>query len=119
MPLPNDRGQLLSRQRRTAPISGSDRALHPWLYIGFKTLYTGVLGAGIAWVGALAGGLTLSDQQRDFFLGVLDDRFHDLVARYRRLCPEGSYGPMCSNWKEIALNRALNGSPLDLVMIGN
>jgi DNA repair photolyase len=51
----------------------------------------------------LASGLTLADQQRDFFFGVLDERFPDLAGRYRRLYPEGSYGPVRSNWKEIAL----------------
>ena len=52
----------------------------------------------------LAGGLTLADQQRDFFLGVLDERFPDLAGHYRSLYPEGSYGPIRSNWKEIALH---------------
>ena len=37
----------------------------------------------------LAGGLTLADQQRDYFLGVLRERFPDLVHRYERLYPEG------------------------------
>jgi hypothetical protein len=51
----------------------------------------------------LAGGLTMADQQRDFFLGVLDERFPDLADHYRGLYPEGSYGPASSNWKQIAL----------------
>ena len=51
----------------------------------------------------LAGGLTMADQQRDFFLGVLDERFPDLAEHYRGLYPEGSYGPVRSNWTEIAL----------------
>jgi DNA repair photolyase len=51
----------------------------------------------------LAGGLTMADQQRDYFLGVLDERFPDLADHYRDLYPEGSYGPAHSNWKQIAL----------------
>ncbi|HSR31248.1 MAG TPA: helix-hairpin-helix domain-containing protein, partial [Anaerolineae bacterium] len=51
----------------------------------------------------LAGGLTMADQQRDFFLGVLDERFPELADHYRDLYPEGSYGPACSNWNQIAL----------------
>jgi DNA repair photolyase len=51
----------------------------------------------------IASGLTLADQQRDFFFGVLEERFPDLVGRYQRLYPAGSYGPVRSNWKEIAL----------------
>jgi hypothetical protein len=51
----------------------------------------------------LAGGLTMADQQRDFFLGVLDARFPDLAGHYRSLYPKGSYGPARSNWKQIAL----------------
>jgi DNA repair photolyase len=51
----------------------------------------------------LAGDLTLADQQRDYYLGVLDERFPDLADRYRHLYPEGSYGPIRSNWKQIGL----------------
>lgn len=40
----------------------------------------------------LSGGLTLSDQQREFFFGVLAERFPDLLEMYRRLYPAGSYG---------------------------
>ena len=42
----------------------------------------------------LAGGLTLADQQRDFFFRVLRERFPDLVPLYERLYPAGSYGPV-------------------------
>ena len=35
----------------------------------------------------LAGGLTLADQQRDYFFGVLRDRFPDLLPLYERLYP--------------------------------
>ena len=44
----------------------------------------------------LAGGLTLADQQRDYFLGVLRERFPELVLLYERLYPAGSYGPVRS-----------------------
>lgn len=40
----------------------------------------------------LAGGLTLADQQRDYFFGVLRDRFPDLLPLHERLYPPGSYG---------------------------
>jgi DNA repair photolyase len=39
----------------------------------------------------LAGGLTLADHQRSYFLGVLEERFSDLVGEYERLYPSGSY----------------------------
>jgi DNA repair photolyase len=51
----------------------------------------------------LGGGLTMADQQRDFLLGVLDERFPDLADHYRGLYPEGSYSPARSNWNDIAL----------------
>lgn len=42
----------------------------------------------------LAGSLTLSDQQRDFYFGVLERFFPALLPRYRELYPAGrSYGP--------------------------
>jgi DNA repair photolyase len=44
----------------------------------------------------LAAGLTLADQQREFFFGVLRDRFPDLLPLYERLYPAGSYGPVRS-----------------------
>jgi len=51
----------------------------------------------------LAGGLTLSDQQREFFLDVLADQFPDLLDRYRRLYPPRNYGPVRSDWRPLAL----------------
>jgi len=51
----------------------------------------------------LAGGLTLADQQRDFFFDVLAEQFPDLLERYQRLYPPRSYGPVRSNWKQMAL----------------
>jgi DNA repair photolyase len=55
---------------------------------------------------ALAGGLTLADQQRDYLFGVLGDRFPDLLSRYERLNSAGSYGPVRSGdpyaiWRRI------------------
>jgi len=44
----------------------------------------------------LAGGLTLADQQRDYFFGVLRERFPDLLPLYERLYPAGAYGPVRS-----------------------
>jgi DNA repair photolyase len=44
----------------------------------------------------IAGGLTLADQQRDYFFGVLRDRFPDVLPLYERLYPTGSYGPVRS-----------------------
>jgi len=41
----------------------------------------------------LAGSMTLSDQQRDYFFGVLSERFAHLHDLYRRLYPPGSYAP--------------------------
>ncbi len=39
----------------------------------------------------LVGGLTLSDQQKDYFFGVLRKNCPDLVSLYQRLYPPGSY----------------------------
>ena len=49
----------------------------------------------------LAGGLTLADQQRDFFFRMLGERFPDLLDLYETVYPKGSYGP--SGWKSTAL----------------
>jgi hypothetical protein len=46
----------------------------------------------------LASGLTLADQQRDYFFGVLRERFPDLVESYEHLYPEGSYGTVGQSW---------------------
>jgi DNA repair photolyase len=51
----------------------------------------------------LAGGLTLADQQRDYFLGVLRERFPDLLDFYQVQYPEGSYGPAHGRWQKVAL----------------
>jgi DNA repair photolyase len=51
----------------------------------------------------LPAGLTLADQQRDFFFAVLRERFPDLVDLYRHLYPAGSYGPAGSSSRAIGL----------------
>jgi DNA repair photolyase len=51
----------------------------------------------------LASGLTLSDQQKEYFFGVLRERFPDLLALYQRLYPPKSYGPVGMNFHQIAL----------------
>jgi DNA repair photolyase len=56
----------------------------------------------------LAGGLTLADQQKQYFFDVLGRQFPDLLAGYQRLYPPGSYGPHNYPWPKIALRiRAL------------
>ncbi|MFL7868736.1 MAG: hypothetical protein AB8I58_07905, partial [Anaerolineales bacterium] len=51
----------------------------------------------------LASGLTLSDQQKEYFFTVLDERFPDLLPTYRRLFPPKSYGQVGDSWREAAL----------------
>jgi hypothetical protein len=51
----------------------------------------------------LASGLTLADQQRDFFFCVLREHLPDLAGLYQRLYPEGSYSPAGWPWHTIAL----------------
>jgi DNA repair photolyase len=51
----------------------------------------------------LAGGLTMADQQRAYFLEVLDERFPELAGHYRELYPPGNYGPARSDWRPTAL----------------
>ena len=51
----------------------------------------------------LAGSLTLADQQRDYFLNVLVDRFSDLTGTYQKLYPPGSYAPVHYDWRSVAL----------------
>jgi len=51
----------------------------------------------------LASGLTLSDQQKDYFFKVLGERFPDLLATYQRIFPPKSYGPVGDGWRETAL----------------
>lgn len=51
----------------------------------------------------LASGLTLSDQQKEYFFGVLRERFPDLLALYQRLYPPKSYGSAGTDWRKTAL----------------
>ncbi len=44
----------------------------------------------------IAAGLTLADQQREYFFGVLRERFPDLLPLYDRLYPPCSYGAVRS-----------------------
>jgi len=44
----------------------------------------------------LAGGLTLADQQRDYFYGILRKQLPELLPLYQRLYPAGSYGAVRS-----------------------
>jgi hypothetical protein len=51
----------------------------------------------------IAGGLTLADQQRVYFLDVLRQRFPDLVGLYEHLYPAGkSYGATGDWWPKLA-----------------
>jgi DNA repair photolyase len=51
----------------------------------------------------LAGGLTLSDQQRAYFFGILQERFPDLLPTYQQLYPKGSYGAVGGDSQRISL----------------
>ena len=51
----------------------------------------------------LASGLTLADQQKEYFFTVLEERFPDLLPLYRRFFPEKSYGQAGPGWRETAL----------------
>lgn len=51
----------------------------------------------------LAGGLTLADQQRDYFLDYLGAKHPDLLPNYQKLYPKGSYAPGPYKWREVAL----------------
>jgi DNA repair photolyase len=50
----------------------------------------------------LAGGLTLADQQRAYFMDVLNARFPDLASLYTSLYPPGSYAPAGGDWLHTA-----------------
>ena len=49
----------------------------------------------------LAGGLTLADQQREYFLNVLRERAPELLPLYERLYPVGSYAPVSGPWRAV------------------
>jgi DNA repair photolyase len=50
----------------------------------------------------LASSLTLADQQRAFFLSVLEKRFPDLLVDFQRLYPASAYAPAAYDWKSVA-----------------
>jgi DNA repair photolyase len=50
----------------------------------------------------LGGGLTLADQQKEFFMRVLHQNYPDLLPLYTRLYPDGSYSQVQS-WRETGL----------------
>jgi len=50
----------------------------------------------------LASGLTLSDQQKDYFQNVLKQRFPDLLPLYQHYYPRESYSASGWRWQEIA-----------------
>jgi len=51
----------------------------------------------------LASGLTLSDQQKEFFFNILRERFPDLLSHYQRLYPPGTYAQAGNGWRRTAL----------------
>jgi DNA repair photolyase len=50
----------------------------------------------------LGGGLTLADQQKEYFLGYLRQNHPDLLPLYTRLYPAGSYS-QSKSWKQVGL----------------
>jgi len=52
----------------------------------------------------LPGGLTLADQQKEYFFNVLKERFPDLYIQYLDYYPDGSYSPKGWQWEKIALH---------------
>ena len=50
----------------------------------------------------LAGGLTLADQQKEFFMRILRRDHPDLVPLYMRLFPQGSYA-QAQPWRQVGL----------------
>jgi DNA repair photolyase len=51
----------------------------------------------------LASSLTLADQQKDYFFGVLTQHFPGLLASYQKRYPPGSYAPAAYDWRGVAL----------------
>lgn len=51
----------------------------------------------------LAGGLTLADQQKDFFFNILQNNFPEWIDSYRRWYPSGSYSAVNYDWNRIAV----------------
>lgn len=51
----------------------------------------------------LAGGLTLADQQKDYFFNVIREQFPAMLPAYSGWYPSGSYAPVRYDWNRIAL----------------
>jgi len=51
----------------------------------------------------LASGLTLSDQQRDYFFKIISKRFPDFLPLYQSLYPHGNYSISGKEWQKTAL----------------
>jgi DNA repair photolyase len=51
----------------------------------------------------ITSGLTLADQQRSYFMDVLEKQFPELVNSYRSLYPSNSYSAVGNQWRETAL----------------
>lgn len=51
----------------------------------------------------LAGGLTLADKQKDYFLRTIQAEFPELIEAYQRWYPNGSYGSVNYDWNGIAV----------------
>jgi DNA repair photolyase len=51
----------------------------------------------------LAGGLTLADQQREYFFGFLSEKFPDLLKPYERIYPPHSYAAADEKWRKTGL----------------
>jgi DNA repair photolyase len=49
----------------------------------------------------LAAPLTLSDQQKTYFIGYLQDNLPELLPLYQRLYPNQSYGPAGDHWLKV------------------
>lgn len=50
----------------------------------------------------IASSLTLTDQQKSYFLQVLAEGFPDLLRQYQELYPSASYGPHKHSWSKTA-----------------
>ena len=51
----------------------------------------------------LGGGLTLADQQKEFFLRILYQNHPDLISLYARLYPQGSYA-QAEPWRQVGMH---------------
>ncbi len=51
----------------------------------------------------LAGGLTLADQQKDYFFRIMQSEFPALMEPYKKWYPAGSNGTVNYNWNSVAV----------------